>query len=596
MLKNCNDDYLLNIKHIDKKYVFVYQVWKELTYKKTLDTYQYRSMNSINSIQEVIGVIDDCLNGFDHYNNNINACKKEALSIIKSDEIIKKYFPILFNRLCAHLSSKTEDDNSKRVLRRQLVYCYGIIQEDYLKFIFADLKEDIDNANNPAIIKKLNAIISVCVSAGWSEKALFSVIDTLNDSSNNEKKWDLFQRKLVSLDKMNYIIIAPLRIQQKAGNIDVEDELKNYDILICSQEELLSKYKLEGLSEKNKYIVITQEAYDFYSASNHALQQLANILNTFSFFNIIEPVTFNDYNWYVINQLNQNCKHLRIRDIYSTYNFLEGAHKYYNCTKSIFTSLEGESFDGVKNKLRASFSYANMGKASYTQEEILFNYWVALESLCRSDAFESIISNIVETVPAALCHRYIYTLIRNFYEDCKRCEIDLSFSSFSLVEEENKHKIVAKMIEVFKSEDLFLELLLLCNKNSLLVYRANEYRLLFSDLQYVCQKVENHYQHVSLQLQRLYRLRNKIAHSAYSQDGSLIRFIEHLESYLEELVAEIIMRSFNSNQTEMPVVLELIRENYRSFSELVGIRKKKPVDNLLYQFFMFGEINLLKEK
>ena len=94
---------------------------------------------------------------------------------------------------------------------------------------------------------------------------------------------------------------------------------------------------------------------------------------------------------------------LKSRDLYSTYDYLEGASRIFRSSEELDKSTKGT----LKAKLRATYSYANIGKVSYAQEDKYINLWVALESLCRTDMYPNIISNVLETVPAALCSKYI---------------------------------------------------------------------------------------------------------------------------------------------------------------------------------------------
>lgn len=50
MIKNHNNADL-EVNDVAPEYYLMYQLWKELTAKKTLDTYQFRLMNTISSLK-----------------------------------------------------------------------------------------------------------------------------------------------------------------------------------------------------------------------------------------------------------------------------------------------------------------------------------------------------------------------------------------------------------------------------------------------------------------------------------------------------------------------------------------------------------------
>ena len=72
MLKECNNQDL-DRNEISGKYYLFFQVWKELTERKTLDSYQYRIMNSLEALSELSVVIGYKLNRFYNTNHMISA-------------------------------------------------------------------------------------------------------------------------------------------------------------------------------------------------------------------------------------------------------------------------------------------------------------------------------------------------------------------------------------------------------------------------------------------------------------------------------------------------------------------------------------------
>ncbi len=52
MTKNCNDLDLTG-NGVDSKFILFYQLWKELTDKRTLDSYQFRVMNTLSVLEEL---------------------------------------------------------------------------------------------------------------------------------------------------------------------------------------------------------------------------------------------------------------------------------------------------------------------------------------------------------------------------------------------------------------------------------------------------------------------------------------------------------------------------------------------------------------
>lgn len=597
MKNNTNDVELLQ-RGIDEKYLVLYQVWKELTDFRTLDSYQYRIMNSLSAISELVDVLNNRLRRIHTSNHNINECKAETMSIIKEDPVLKKHYFTYWNALISHLSEKVESDAQQRAMRYQLEYIYNQIAIDYFEKLVDELENSLNTRDIKGIVENANRVVSNCVTRGWSTTALYDFADILVDSNRDDSKWDIFKEKILKSQPDEYHVLIPLKVRIIANKVtheSVEEKLieniKSMGINVLSIEEINATYSyINGFSADTKYLDISILAFDYYSAAHIALSKYANILNMFSFYNVIEAWNIKDISWNAVNISLQQGKKMSSKDLYGTYAYLEGAAKILRESLSI---AQGEGT--LKARLNATYSYANMSKASYAIEEKYMNMWVALESLCRSDVYDNIISNVLETVPAALCNRYAYRKYRNFVEDCIRCGVDLRFSSQSYqIKNPNKYQLVKDILLIFKDEQLYSELLDKCKVNSLLAYRCTELHEQAVDSERMVNSIKKHYKSVRQQLSRLYRIRNAIAHTAAIEDVQMVRYIEHLEDYLSEFVAEVIRTTEEKNVDQIEIIFEMIKDNYRQFIDLVNGKKKNGKYLVLEDgLFCTGILNLI---
>ena len=577
MKTNTNDIELVQ-KNIDAKYILLYQVWKELTDFRTLDSYQYRIMNSLSAINELADVLNSRLRRVHNSNHNIDECKAETLSILKDDPVLKRYYFTYWNTAISHLSDKTETDAQQRALRYQLEYIYNNVAAGYYEKLVETLEEDINNQNIKGIIGNANRVISNCVTRGWSTNALYDFVDILIDSKTDASKWEVFKSKLLKSQPDEYHVLIPLKVRIIANRVThaameakIIDNIKTMGINVFDSEEVKNNYAYIDTFESNeKYADMKVTAFDYFSASHIALSKYANILNMLSFYNVIEAWSVKDISWNVVNISVQKWKNLRSKDLYGTYDYLEGATRILRESINIVTD---ENL--LQTKLSSTYSYANMGKASYAIEEKYMNTWVALESLCRSDVYENIISNVLETVPAALCNRYIYRKYRNFAEDCKRCGVTLDFTSVSYqINNSNKYKLVEDVLMIMKDDTLYSEFEEKCKVSALLAERCAELHELAIDGDKMVAAVVKHHKNVRQQISRLYRIRNAIAHTAVRHDAQMVRYIEHLEDYLAEFVSEVVRYAGEKNLDRIEIVLEMIKDNYRQFVDIVNGKKK----------------------
>lgn len=600
MVKNYNNADLAE-NNVDSKYYLLYQLWKELTAKKTLDTYQFRLMNTLSTLKELKKVIKQRLNRYHNSNHNIDDCKNETLEIIKDDLVLQEQYPVVRTRLISHLGEKTDTDARQRVLLHQIDYALKIIEPHYFDKLVDSLKQSVDNREAFAILYKTNQVVSCCSSKGWSNNALYSVIGTLNGSKTDSLAWDKFKNKLCAVESEEYHILLPFKIRainvpgqnKDAARERVLDEINRMGLQTIKAAEVLEQYSFltDTDLEKNQiYLLATVSAHDVYSASHLAITKIANTLNILSFYSLTEPWSIRDISWLAVNPSNGYKLLLKSKDLYSTYDYLEGANKIFRSSKE----LDRNAMPNVKLKLQAAYSYANMGKVSYAQTEKYINTWVALESLCRTEMYENIIENVLETVPPALCLRYIYRCFRNFAEDCVRCGLDFTFSSDTInLKQPSKENMVKDIIKLFNNEMLYAELQEKCKVNDLLIERCKEMHLLATDGNRMFTRIDRHYKNVKRQLSRLYRLRNEIAHSALNDEASLIRHIEHLDDYLASFVAEVVMCWERNPQISIENIFEIIKDNYNEYVDIKSSKKGASPMLLLEDLKETGIISLV---
>lgn len=586
MLKNSNDSRLKELK-INHKFNLFYQLWKELTEIKTFDSYQYKSMNLLNGMEELIHDIEIYLEGIstDHC---LNSCREELLNIVNSDYILKCKFPDIQNRMRQNLSQKPKSKGTLKTLRYQLRYSLNYLENEYDKNLIEVLSTEVKNGNFNHYIPLASQLVSRCVELGWSVNALSSKAKLFKNNYFNDNSIDRFLEILIKSNKQNFVVFFPFRLNVKTpkgiGKTNAQSrdyvfsQLNDFGVPITNSHTIIREFP--NIDQKKvsdtDYLTVKVEAYDVYSASHIAISDLSSYLNILSFFSTIGSWNMNGTSWVVYNCDDPYTKKLTPNEIYGTYEYLDQSSTVYKRTKDLM--LQNLSSRNIlSQKLLSSFSYANLSRSSMALEEKYINMWVAIESLSRSDSFDNIISNIVVTVPNALCLRYIYRIVRNFIEDCDRCKIDLNFTTQKInTEDNNKEAIVTTMISIFHDKNLYNKLYNKCKVNSLLYYRCDELHKILSDEKALVQKIKNHNQKVVWQLNRLYRIRNEIAHSASSVKMSSIRYIEHLYDYLATFVSEIVRFTNLKNLQVQGEIFALINDNYKEFEYITG---KKKVNN-----------------
>lgn len=569
MLKDKNNDKLSH-RGIEEKYFLFYQLWSELLFSKTLDTYQYRVFYSIKALEELISVIDNRLNEFYKTNDNVHACRKECLELVKNDYIIRKNYIYEYGLLQNYLGKSYETPAEQKTLKYQILSMINKIKPNYFAFLVSDLYEAICANENLLIVSLTNTLVSYCINMGWSTKALESKLHIFKNDLSFETKWEKFVESINHGAQSEYCILINLFLQSSVLNMEqVTEILDDFNVSTKDYGSLCEEYSFAINKIKNrKYMAVSVTAYDIYSATMQSLNKIAEALNMLSFYNLISEWNIKDIKFIALDLSASTAKLILPSDLYGTYDYLDSSSKIFEYTKHIFSNQYQKK---LQNKLRGVFGYANISKNSLFQEEKYMNIWVALESLARTDLCPNIISNVLENVPAALCIRYIYRLTRNFCEDLNRCGVLLSDFQIE-VNQDEKQELVFQLIDLIRSSR-YEELYSRCSVNSLLQYRCADIHKLLTDLKYAWCRIKAHHDKIEWQLQRLYRIRNEIAHSALQEQASLLIYIEHLFDYLSTFVSEIVTRVGSNSVISIEEVFMIIQGNYNEFANICSDKK-----------------------
>ena len=570
MIKSCNNDHLNN-QNINPQYYLFFQIWKELTDFRTFDSYQFKSFNPINGIEELIHTCDLFLNGLTPTSHSIIAVSEELLKSVRNDYVLLSCYNHIRNRMLCNLGKKKDSKTKITELRYELKYYLKQLKNTYDEKLIDCLCSCIDNNDTQKLPRLVSSFISRCIDNGWSVKALHQKI-RLKDSVLIRD----FLTGIRRSQKQTYCVFFPFKLKitpisgktKEESTEYVSNQLPNFNICLKSKEEIIRDYpELDNsLLSSDKYMIVVCNEMDIYSASHSAVLKLTNALNILSFFSSIDSWGVN-YNWIAFNQDSPYSKSIRTSDIYYTYKYLDSASMVYSKFRSM---VEHNTINKeIYQKLLSSFSYANLSSLSTSLEEKYINMWIALEALSRTDSSENIISNILTFVPNACSLRFIYKEIRNFAEECDRCGISLDFGEKNIdIHTDDKEQMVSDLIEVMRDTNHLSTLKSRCTINNLLEYRCSEIEKIINNPSEFISHITSHHKTIQWHLDRLYRIRNEIAHSGIKQNFAIIRYTEHLYDYIASCVSEVVRIANDNNSIDFGEIIAVINDNYYEFEQM----------------------------
>lgn len=595
MIKNYNNRELSN-NGIDEKNHLFYQVWKELTDKRTFDSYQYKLFNVVDGTKELIHNIERFLENMVLTTHSIDSVKNELMKEINRDIVLRSKFHSLRNCMLSTLGTKYNTNFNYKALLYKMNFYLHELEKVYDEALIECLCDSINDSEEDNVIRLTSVFISRCVNERWSATALYNKLDSNKDDINT------FLKKIFYSQKSNYVVLFPFRLKilpptgktKEESRAYVIEQMKKFNVLVYSKYDTAQEFKNidHDLLKSDEYMIIKCIAKDIFTASHNAIIEISNMLNMFGFFSVIEPWNISNQTWIVYNSDHPYTKQLGTNDIYETYEYLDSSSNVYSRAEKIINSTLSDT--EFVQKLLSSYNYATLSRLSVSVEEKFINMWIAIESLARLDSHDNIIGNIINNVSSACSIRYIYKEIRNFIEDCFRCGISLVFDEITINRNEpNKEVSVQNMINVFRNDTIYSELYTRCEVCSLLKNRCMKFNILLNDEKELINQIKSHHQTIRWHLDRLYRIRNEIAHSANKQFISVINYTEHLYDYLATYISELVRFSVEKDITNMGQLSAAIIDNYNQFIFVADEKKLTPKQDYLKKVWSTGIMDFI---
>lgn len=591
MLTGNNNKALITYKKVNPEYLFFYQRWQEMLYNRTLDMYQYNILNSCVACVELADVIDKTLSGLLTSKQNVDDAKEEALELVKHDDVLGKYDKPLHNTLRRILGSKIESIENKAGysslyrLKYQLSTPIRTLKSKYFGYVLQELKNDIDNKDYKNIERHMGMLISQCIFMGWSAKGLLVLLEIFEGDKSKEDKWLSFVDKLSTKPHKTFEVYHSIKIETRKGisSESVRDVINSLGLNLkkgseITQEKVTINNLISKIDTENYYVVISVESTDIYSAVLSAINALNSRLSVATFYNIINPWIASSPNIIVYDIENNSVESFKLSDVFKTYDYIDSNNSVFEDTKSILNN--GSKFH-IMNRLQAAFAYTNLSRSSYFQETKYIALWIALESLMRTGQYSDIISHVKCVLPEILSIRYLYRIIRNFSEDCIRCDFKYENKLDINMESPNKKELVRKLISIFRDPEQYNILQSNCTRNELLYYRCEEINNILNNSDIIISKFEHFTKKIRWHIQRLYRIRNEITHSAFQKDRSLMIYIEHLYTYLAQVISEVVFYVEHKNVSSVEEAFASILNSYNTYISLLKEDPHIPIQDIL---------------
>lgn len=590
MERKTNNQMLVRKGLTSKGQIYFFQRWLELLNQHTLDSYQYRVLNAHGALHEILEIIDSIRIDNVHVVNLAEA-QAECLELLKADSALLNHADALRKQLMQHLGHRIRDDRVETSLLRlkyQVTYALKHIEPQYLFWLVDDLKDAIQSDNIEAVERLTLAMVSELVRAGRWPKALYDLREIFEKPRHAfEQKWTQFIAEVTSREKQ-YVCVFPA---DNLADSSIEDILawRQAGLTLELGKEIRNRLpNVATLQDDTYYICAEADAMDSHQAFLKAIGDVGHPLDTLTFFQSVPPWPSAAPWAYVAPVGEGRAVRLDYGHITKEWARVEHSVKVRDAALRVIRNqrLDERSLE----KVHGALLYAKLSSVSPFQEVRFMNLWVALESLVRTGQHENIIGHVKAVVPAATSVRYFYRLLRNFAEDCKRCEVSIETTDgFVDPDEEPKSRVAQRVLAVLRDDRLYAKLRSACAAvNELLAYRCDSLKAALKTGKDAATTLSAHHQRVSWHLQRLYRIRNAIAHSAHGSHKNLTTYIKTLREYLSITITEAIYHLEAGNYTSLEESFASIQDNHVATVEALRFTENYD-QKLLLQGALFSD-------
>lgn len=566
MISQLNNADILKFGNFNHNQIFFIQRWIELLNIHTHSKYSVRYLNTHQALKELNYVCKEMIEGnIKRNDHHLFIIFEEVKKVIKEDQIFKDNAPSHSRILENSLQKAPRSDNISKLysIIYQIEYVMRYVEKDYLEWIITELNNLLSSHEQQCeeIEKAMKILASELLGIGWSINELYLSIDelVLTEGKSVSEKFEYSFAKL-SKKPVPYIFLFTVRknLENRTKTCLLELQLE-----FLSGDEVLdtySDYELESNIDKHKnYARVILPSLDAYAGVNNAWQIISGKLEVLNFYGFSIP----EFDTSPIILLPDTLKYIRNVKV----DLVTKKRKFTapaTMMNRVLKQLETGEIE-INRKLSSLFEFTRISDESLSPQSTFINLWIAIESFVQSKVFEGSIENVKMVVSTTATHNYIYSLIKNFLEDCNRCGLMVEF-------ERNTYKIgklnPLDVLEYFKNVDFMVKMKIECEEiNFLLAYRLEEVSKVLMDGKKCSSILEQHRKNVQQHIHRLYRIRNSIVHAGQLQYNNTDLFIRHLYEYIEYTVSVVIHRLEEDPTASLEEIFAQVRDSVEATIE-----------------------------
>ncbi|MCL1041604.1 hypothetical protein L2712_08135 [Shewanella marisflavi] len=553
-----------------KNLLFFAQLFDELFFDFSLDTYKPSSMNSSLLCEEALDVLDEINKGTIKV-PNLKHVIDELCDNLSKDEVAQSLLSIKLKQVNSILRDpKSAPEDKKTVIELIL---RQINLKNYKRKNEELLTQAIEGKEDFSRIRSLARTYSTTLlNLGYSTEYI----------SETTKKFFHYEKNRIHGNNAisDFIQIfckkaKSYRLIFKSSN-DIElyrDSLKKFDIILANDIDELkintTNHRFHK-SDSEMYVCISDvKARDNFSAKSTAEVTLEMLSTIFGIFHHKKQL-----NWttdcLIINDTDSEISRSRLRTN-AMHKCIDQKPSRAAMQANRFLADFGLEKNSFKIFTRAAELHSLALKSDSTENQML-NLWIALESIIPASHNDDIsnIEHIIKSTIPFLNLGYYQRLVARLTRDLFHWDRAKVKKVLSQIDGDNQTIKLAKLLSLPEHEEKREELKSSFKDFHLLTDRFNYLEHVHSSPQNMSNGLKSHSTRIGWQVRRIYRARNMIVHSG-TTPTYIESLIENIHDYLDHIIQKIINLVCDSHKVlNIDQAFKLTDMTYKSLEETLS--------------------------
>lgn len=547
---------------------FFAAVWHNMVHKHSLDSHRVRALNPQNGLRELLRMTSPPANSDD-----LTMVAAEVMNILSSDPILR------FPEFCEPTSELLEILSPKKGQDKQLEKTKHLLQafatellqkiiSEYLTAALSWLRQALEEKIGPPhpptreYLQEIHLvtgnILSVLVDNGASVESLFALYREIITGSRPSRPY-IFDNKFSLLVKL---LNKPPKTFVVVFAIDGVGDSSTFPSTIGSVRFVTSPTGLAAPSApvtrycvpspKRLFAEVEVNTRDFRSAGTQAYASINDVLDLVRFEYESNRLQLADEFLIASGGPPYSYRIYSIPKVVPNPSKVIGAAELQEFAKSVGELIEGAdiSSDG-RDRIQSAFRLYRVGADTNIFENKLTNWWTATEYLVKGSGGAGSIGKAVEdTLVPVLCRGYVKKLLysfRNTLVDSKATLVDPVMAAPILLKDVDGERLFS----LFRNPAMKAQLLAAAEIDPFFRMKLDSFLTEIADPKRMGAMLSSHEQKLRWHVQRLYRARCDIVHSA-ERVVSAALLCANLEFYLKSTLSSLLKSLMASSHISGP--------------------------------------------